>query len=224
MYAEVADQPFTIVAVAMDAEIEAARPWVEAAAPDFVTLIDTTHRLSSLYNMVNVPQAVWIDEQGRIVRPLETGGSVDILREFDFETGAFSAAAQARAAHAKATYVDAVADWAVHGSASRFVMTPEQARARVAMASAEVMLAHAKFQLGQHLLQIDRVDEAQTLFAQCRELHPDSWNIYRQTTEKNPLGLAAGEGFWHKVMNLGEKAYYDPIEMDGMPAAPPHTT
>ena len=51
----------------MDSDIEAARPWVEAANPTYVTLIDQSHRLSSLYNMVNVPQAVWIDEQGRVV-------------------------------------------------------------------------------------------------------------------------------------------------------------
>ena len=62
------NEDFIIVSVAMDANVEAARPWVEEAAPTYVTLIDQNHLLSSLYNMVNVPQAVWIDEHGRVVR------------------------------------------------------------------------------------------------------------------------------------------------------------
>ena len=59
---------FVVIAVAMDNDIEAARPWIEEAKPTYPVLIDRYHRLAELYNMVNVPQAVWIDEQGRIVR------------------------------------------------------------------------------------------------------------------------------------------------------------
>ena len=79
------------------------------------------------------------------------------------------------------------------------------------------MLAHAKFQLGQHLQRIGRSDEAEALFAECRALHPDSWNIFRETTEKMDIGIAAGEEFWGKVMSLGDKQYYKSIDMDGMP-------
>ena len=53
--------------------------------------------------------------------------------------------------------------------------------------------------------------------ADCRELHPDSWNIFRETTEKMETGIAAGEAFWGKVMGLGEKQYYASIDMEGMP-------
>ena len=116
MYSEVKDEDFMIVSVAMDADIEAARPWVAEAAPEFVTLIDSNHLLSSLYNMVNVPQAVWIDENGRVVRPTESGGSIDILREFDPAAGGFKPEAMERAAVAKSTYLDAVKDWARKGA------------------------------------------------------------------------------------------------------------
>ena len=51
----------------MDSEADAARPWIEAAAPSYPALIDRNHRVAELYNMVNVPQAVWIDETGTIV-------------------------------------------------------------------------------------------------------------------------------------------------------------
>jgi hypothetical protein len=199
----------------MDADIEAARPWVDAASPTYVTLIDQNHLLSSLYNMVNVPQAVWIDEHGRVVRPTETGGSIDILREFDMQAGAFKPEATARAQAAKATYLDAVKDWALLGSESRFAFNPEQVRSHVPIMSDEIALAHAKFQLGQYLARQGRADEADALFEECRTLHPDSWNIFRQTSEKMETGIAGGPEFWEKVMALGDKAYYASIDMDG---------
>ena len=216
MYESVKDEDFVIVSVAMDADIEAARPWVEEAAPTYVTLIDQNHLLSSLYNMVNVPQAVWIDEQGRVARPTETGGSIDILREFDVEAGGFTPEAMQRAQMAKATYLDAVKDWAINGSSSRFAFDPEQARSHVPTMSDDVALAHAKFQLGQYLARHGRTDEADTLLAECRDLHPDSWNIFRETSEKMDTGIAAGEAFWSKVMSLGDKQYYATIDMEGM--------
>jgi len=73
---------FTVVAVAMD-EPEAARPWIERAQPTFPCLIDRNHHVADLYNMVNVPQAAWIDEAGRIVRPPENAGSSDAFRAMD---------------------------------------------------------------------------------------------------------------------------------------------
>ena len=201
----------------MDANIEAARPWVTEASPTYITLIDQNHLLSSLYNMVNVPQAVWIDEQGRVVRPTETGGSIDILREFDPELGGFPEEAQNRAQAAKSTYLDAVKDWAINGSDSQFAFNPDTARDHVEAITNDAVLAHVKFQLGQHLQRIGRSDEAAALFAECRALHPDSWNIFRETTEKMDIGIAAGEEFWGKVMSLGDKQYYKSIDMDGMP-------
>ncbi len=216
MFTDVGDEDFVIVSVAMDADIEVARPWVAEASPTYVTLIDQNHLLSSLYNMVNVPQAVWIDEQGRVVRPTESGGSIDILREFDMAAGGFKPEAMERAQAAKATYLDAVKDWAVNGSNSRFVFDPAQAQDHVPAMTDDMALAHTKFQLGQYLARQGRSDEARALFAQCRALHPDSWNIFRETTEKMDTGIAAGEEFWGKVMSLGDKEYYATIDMDGM--------
>ena len=200
----------------MDTDVEAARPWVEEADPCYVTLIDQNHLLSSLYNMVNVPQAVWIDEQGRVVRPTEAGGSIDVLREFDMEKKAFKPDAMERAQAAKATYLDAVKDWAIHGARSRFAFDPDQSRSHVKKTTDDVMLAHAKFQLGQYLARHQRTEEAEALFAECRDLHPDSWNIFRQTAEKLETGIAGGEEFWKKVMALGDKEYYESIDMEGL--------
>jgi hypothetical protein len=204
----------------MDSEPEAARPWIEEASPDFVTLIDRNHLLSSLFNMVNVPQAVWIDETGRVVRPTETGGSIDILREFDPAQGGFSADALERAGEAKAIYVDAVKDWAIQGDKSRFVFDAAAAQDRLSEMTVDMALAHAKFLLGQSLQRsgdAKKAEEAEQIFAECRTLHPDSWNIFRQTSEKLEIGIAAGEEFWAKVKALGDKAYYARMDIDGMP-------
>ena len=205
-----------IVSVAMDSDVEAARPWVEEASPTFITLVDQEHRLSALYNMVNVPQAVWIDEAGRIVRPTESGGSIDILREFDPALGGFPEEAQARAGKAKETYLGAVRDWAINGSNSQFAFSPEEVQAHLEPMGADQAMAHTKFRLGFELAAQGKNEEAESVFAECRELHPDSWNIFRQTTEKLDIGIAAGEAFWEKVMSLGDKAYYKSIDMDGL--------
>ncbi len=198
----------------MDAELDAARPWVEEAQPKFTTLIDQNHQVAALYNMVNVPQAVWIDEQGMIVRPTETGGSLDILREFDFSAGAFPAEATQRSQETKAKYLAAVKDWVLSGKDSAHVLSPEEVQTRVPKMTAEIAQAHVEFRLGQFLKRQSRLAEAQARFAICRELHPDSWNMFRETTERMDNGIAAGPAFWEKVMGLkADESYYAPIDL-----------
>jgi hypothetical protein len=48
-----------------------AGPWIAAGKPEYTVLIDEKHLVSRLYNMVNVPTGVWINEHGQIVRPNE---------------------------------------------------------------------------------------------------------------------------------------------------------
>ncbi len=69
LYEELRERDFLIIAVALDKSAEDARPWIEKAAPTYPALIDTQHVVADLYNVVNVPTALWIDERGRIVRP-----------------------------------------------------------------------------------------------------------------------------------------------------------
>jgi hypothetical protein len=85
LYEELKGHGFMVIAVAMDSREGAALPWIEAARPTYVTLIDRDHRLAELYGMVNVPQAVWIDERGIVVRPTETAGAYEGFRKMDRE-------------------------------------------------------------------------------------------------------------------------------------------
>src|SRR5215470_20232945 len=104
----------------MDAA-EAARPWIELAKPTFPCLIDRNHHVADLYNMVNVPQATWIDEQGRIVRPPENAGSSDAFRHMDRSTGQMSAEQVEQRVHMKSVYVEALRDWVLKGEKSEHV-------------------------------------------------------------------------------------------------------
>src|ERR1700682_908323 len=103
---------FAVVAVAEESRGAAhARPWIEQAKATYWCLIDVDHRVAALYGMVNVPQSVWVDEVGRIVRPPETAGSTDHFRRMDLKTRTMSAADQAARLAARATYLAAVRDW-----------------------------------------------------------------------------------------------------------------
>ena len=51
--------------------VKDAGKWITDAKATYTVLIDQEHLVSKLYHMVNVPTGVWINEQGRIVRPNE---------------------------------------------------------------------------------------------------------------------------------------------------------
>ncbi len=217
------DHGFVVLAVALD-EPEAARPWIEAAKATYPCLIDRDHHVADLYNLVNVPQAVWIDEQGRIVRPPETAGSTDGFRAMDRQTFTMPEAALAERARVKAAYLDAVRDWARRGPASAHVLDEARATAKLSLPPDTVAEAHARFRLGQHLLrrgQPGDAEEARAWMAEAVRLHPDSWAMWRQAATKDARGLAAGPEFWARVDALGSRPYYAPVDLATPPDSAP---
>jgi hypothetical protein len=221
MYDEVKDQNFIIIAVAEESRgEETAREWIDEAKPAYVTLIDRDHHVADLYNMVNVPQAVWIDEHGRIVRPAETAGSHDGWRSMNRADLSMPDASAAIVARAQETYVGAVRDWAVNGAASRHMFNSEETRGHLELPDDKVALANANFRLGRYLHTIGKSDEAGAFLQAASDLRPESWNIYRQAMnlkEIGPMGLAADAGFFEKVDALGSDRYYPPPDIEGFP-------
>ena len=207
-----AGRSFTVLAVALD-EPEAARPWIEAAKPTYPCLIDRTHHVADLYNLVNVPQAVWIDEHGRIVRPPEIAGSNDGFRQVNRATGAVPEAVRDERVRIKTHYMDAVRAWVLHGAASANALDAEHAAARLTLPREDVSEAHARFRLGMHLLGEGRADEAAAQMAEASRLNPDSWAMWRQAAQKDQRGLASGPEFWARVDALGERPYYEPADI-----------
>jgi hypothetical protein len=215
LYAELKDRGFTVVTVAMD-EAEAARPSIEAAKPAYPCLIDRNHHVADLYNMVNVPQAAWIDEEGRIVRPPENADSSDAFRGMDRTTKRMTPEQIAERERTKQVYVAAVRDWVAKGPASEFAYDAASIRSRLRLPDEAIAQAHAHFRLAQCLLRKGKRDEAAVHFAEASRLHPDSWNIWRQAAKKDATGLAAGPDFWARVDALGDRPYHRPIDMKGI--------
>ena len=205
---------FMIVAVAEDSRPEAARPWIELAKPTYWSLIDTEHRVSALYGMVNVPSAVWIDEDGQVVRPPETAGSTDHFRRMDPKTRTLAPELAAARQKARAFYIDAVGDWATSG---RNALDAERAREKLPRVTADIALAHTHFRLGAWLHRNGRAEEGTRHMAEASRLHPNSWNMWRQAADKTELGLAGGPDFWKRVKALGDKPYYPPPDLPGFP-------
>jgi hypothetical protein len=217
LYEELKDHGFVVVAVALDSRQDAALPWIEAASPTYPCLIDRDHHLAELYHMVNVPQAVWIDERGTIVRPTEAAGAYEGFRRMDRTTREMPAEVAKRTADARATYLDAIRDWVRRGAASEHAFDAAGARAHTPQPTEAEARAHLAFRLGQHLLRHGQAAEADRWLAEASRLHPDSWAIWRQRAGVNELGLAALPDFWTRVDALGERRYYAPVDMKGMP-------
>ena len=208
LYDELKDKGFMVVAVAEESRgAEHARPWIEQAKSTYWQLIDTEHRLSDLYNLVNVPQAVWIDENGTIVRPPETAGSTDHFRRMNLETRTMSPEDQAARLAARQAYLDAVRAWVSSGT---HALPAEAARAALPKVTSEIAEARARFRLGVWLREHGNTTEGDRQMDIASNLHPESWSMWRQAADLQEVGKASGPGFWKRVQALGERPYYPP--------------
>ena len=206
LYGELKDKNFMVVAVAEESRgADHARPWIEQAKSDYWQLIDTEHRLEDLYNLVNVPQAVWIDEEGTIVRPPETAGSTDHFRRMDLKTRTMSPEDQAERLAARQAYLDAVRAWVNTG---KHVLPADTARAGMPTVTPPIAEARARFRLGVWLRAHGRAAEGDKQMAEASRLYPDSWSMWRQAADLDEVGKASGPEFWKRVQALGEKPYY----------------
>jgi hypothetical protein len=216
LFDELKDTGFVVFAVALD-EPEAARRWIDeangGARATYPNVIDRHHHVADLYGLVNVPQALWIDEQGRIVRGPEVAGANDAFRAMDRKTFAMPEAVQAERQRVKQRYFDALRDWARRGAASPHALAPERLVAQLPRRDAAMAEAHARFRLGRALLQQGRAEEAQAQMAEAARLHPQSWAMWRQAATKNERGLASGPEFWARVDALGDRPYYPPAQI-----------
>lgn len=211
LYEELKDKGFMVVAVAQESRgADHARPWIEQARSSYWQLIDTDHRLEDLYNLVNVPQAIWIDEQGRIARPPETAGSTDHFRRMDLATRTMSPQDQAERLAARQAYLDAVRAWVATGA---HALPADEARAALPKVTPEIAEARTRFRLGLWLRANGRAAEGDLQLAEASRLHPDSWSLWRQAADLDEVGKASGAEFWKRVQALGDRPYYPPPKL-----------
>jgi len=206
-----------VISVAFDSGGAAAsRPWLELAKPTHPSLIDVEHCVAELYEMVNVPMAVWIDERGRIVRPAEPSGSSDGFRKMDRKTFALAPEIMAEYGRRAQVYKDALRDWVRRGADSQHVLSTRDVATRTVGPSEADARAHAYFALGRFLAQSGRGDEAQSAFAEAVRLAPENWSIRRQALWFESPEAPGGPKFWAAVDALGERGYYRPVRMRGL--------
>ena len=185
---------------------EAGRPYVDRAKPEHPTLIDPTHRMDDLFGVTNIPNSVWIDEAGTIVRPAEPAWPV--VREprppRDAAVPAPDLPEHLRELAAEAAgivvdsgpYLEALHDWAEQGSRSQFALAPDEVLARSQPRGLEESAAAAHFELGQHLLVDGDPASARKHFAESHRLQPDNWTYRRQAWSLEPGGEGPLARFW----------------------------
>jgi hypothetical protein len=184
-----------VITVAFDKDPEDARPWIEKAKPMHPSLIDTAHLVADLYNIVNVPTILWIDEEGRIVRPNDVA--------FGDNTWKSISGLDAE------VHANALRAW-VRGEAPAF--PPDRARDLQNLPTENDQLARAEFAVGRWLAENGRAEAAEPHFVRAGELAPHDFTIRRGSMPLRGINPMGPEFFkmsaaWQKAGN----PYYRPL-------------
>jgi hypothetical protein len=214
-----------VVTVALEVRgLDNAGRWIEAAAPEHPSLIDSAHVVDELFGIVNVPSGVWIDEAGMIVRPPETAFPnrlVGARTQTPPDPDPYAEAVRAEVRKIRIEpdrYVAALRDWVDNGAASRFALASDEVVRRSGLRSPEVAQAAAHFELGQHLHRSGHPAAAVPHFRQAHSLQPENWTYKRQAwTFADPLQGPTDvyESDWlTDVRKIGAANYYPSVELD----------
>ena len=197
--------------------------WGRSAPPEFPCLIDEGHVVAELYGMVNVPMAVWIDEEGRIVRPTEPAGVNDHFRRMDPETFAIPDEDAEPLEVDRRRYVDALRDWVAKGPQSEFALAPEEVRARLHRPGEDELRAAAHARIAAHLYRAGDAEAAKQHLGEALRLNPQAWTYRRQrmVLDAETVGqIDVSDGYYEAVDALGEGGFYPAIDMPGMSERP----
>jgi hypothetical protein len=218
----------------LDTNIEAARPFAEAAHPTHPSLIDPAHQLVELFGFTNIPFGLWVNEQGVIVRPSDVA-FVPAQQRSGIDNESWRRQEEiTRAARASMTperrdtlqkmtagidrtgrYVDAVRDWVANGPASRYALSPDEVVERSRPRPVEFGLAAAEFELAQHLHLAGFGIDAVPHFKEAHRLDPTNWSYLRQA-------LALADPEWGPVYErdmmselaiVGADTFYPPLDL-----------
>jgi peroxiredoxin len=222
LHRELEGEGLTVITLATDGGgADAAREWIEAAAPGHPSLIDEWHVTTELYGLVNVPNAVWIDEHGTIVRPPHAAGMTDVTHKVDRATFALSDRDIALDQRSRGDYHDGIRRWVESGS---YALDPSRVRAERHGSSPATATAAAHHRLGKLLLADGEEAEALRHFRQAVELDPESWMLRRDAWGlRNSLlegNAAMGpespllDEFWEAVDARGEEPFYPETKLD----------
>jgi hypothetical protein len=158
------------------------------------------HTVSSVFQFINVPMGVWIDERGRVVRPAEPAWTTNQTMKI----GGKNIVTEGE------PYVAALRDWVTNGERSSYVLTDEEFAKRVKPRSAAEMEAEASFKLAVWFHENGKPDLAAKYFEHAQQLNPEDWNYHRQEWSFTPQ--EAGKKWMEKFQKL-EQPYYPKLEI-----------
>ena len=180
---------------------DACRPFIEAAGPEHPSLIDRHHAMAELFGVINIPNSVWIDERGIIVRPAEAapppqraerpprGGEAPVrLQKMASEASKIRLEADG--------YHAALRDWVANGADSEFALDPETVVTRSQPRDADAARGTAHFELATYLETEGHHDAAVAHFREAHRLVPDNFSYKRQAWSLEPGGEGPLARFW----------------------------
>jgi hypothetical protein len=154
---------------------DVARPFVDAAGSTHPSLIDQTHQMDFLFGVTNIPQVVWIDEAGMIVRPPEMGMAMPVGADAEKMVERIGGMEQ------RVRYVAKLRDWVQRGSESEYALSPDEVVAKSRPRPLTVSEAAAHFEIAQHLWRTEGLSERTIAhFNAAHELQPDNITYKRQ--------------------------------------------
>jgi hypothetical protein len=187
-----------VVAVSLELSgPEASRPYIEAAHAEHPSLLDPAHLMDALFGVVNIPNVVWIDEQGMIVRPPEPGwpgGPHELPANMAGNMPRLGRAKNApprperkrgqmatiTSGQDRESYPDAIRDWVEHGASSAYALSPSEVVARSQPRPRSMSEGAAHFELANHLWRAGQRDLAVEHFKASHRLQPANWTYKRQ--------------------------------------------
>ncbi|MFF3216885.1 redoxin domain-containing protein [Streptomyces sp. NPDC002886] len=163
-HAALAEHGFSVLSVAVDRRVADAAPWIAEAAVTHPALIDTDGVVADLYDVLNVPTVLWIDEKGKVARPNDTQFATDLFREL---SGLDSGAALA-----------ALDRWVLTGDSG---LSEEDVTRHTRRATATQQSARTEAALALWLHRAGRTADAERHFARAEHLAPEDLTIWRGT-------------------------------------------
>lgn len=187
---ELAADGLKLFSVALDADPEDARPWIEAGKPSYPVAVDTAHVTAERYGISNVPSVVWIDEDDRIVKPPTIAPGDDQFVEYTL--------IESERHH------EALRAWVREGTLPASADAPAEAR------TDQGQRALAERRVAAHLVRQGRTDDARVHLAAAQELAPWDWTVRRggiAMTGGDPFLGEEFVAFWEQWDGAGRPGY-----------------
>jgi peroxiredoxin len=158
LHDELSSEGLALFSVALD-EPDAARPWIERAAPTFPVAVDPAHLTAEVFGIEQVPSAVWIDEDGRIVKPPTIAPGDDQFVDYTKVESS--------------RHHDAVSAWVRDG------VLPDSASTELEPRTDDQQLALAERRVAAYFQRRGDTSAARRHLAHAADLAPGDWTVRR---------------------------------------------